>query len=179
MLGIYALLQLCNESKDTPQDTLIHTVALLMSANREINLKRRDLFRPDLNKQFGALCNPSTSLSTFLFGDDLNKEVEDLTKANKLSVKVNQKQRFTSYRIPSTSTSLRSQSHHGQQNTIVQSFRPRPFLGGRLGPVQGPATSPVSKEQNVNESVSSQVSSLCDSCLNLISSQPPFTAGGV
>ena len=31
----------------------------------------------------------------------------------------------------------------------------------------------------MNESVSSQVSSLCDSCLNLISSQPPFTAGGI
>ena len=138
MSGIYALLQLCNESKDTPRDTLIHTVVLLMSANREINLKRRDLLRPDLNKQFGALCNPSTSLSTFLFGDDLNKEVEDLTKANKLSVKVNQKQRFTPYRIPSTSTSSRSQSHHGQQNTRVRSFRPRPFLGADRGQSRAP-----------------------------------------
>ncbi len=80
MSGIYALLQLCNESKDTPRDTLIHMVVLLMSANREINLKRRELLRPDLNKQFGALCNPSTSLSTFMFRDDLNKEVEDLRK---------------------------------------------------------------------------------------------------
>ena len=133
MSGIYALLQLCNESKDTPRDTLIHT------ANREINLKRRDLLRPDLNKQFGALCNPSTSLSTFLFGDDLNKEaVEDLTKANKLSVKVNQKQRFTPYRIPSTSTSSRSQSHHGQQNTRVRSFSTTSFLGGRPGQSRAP-----------------------------------------
>ena len=138
MSGIYALLQLCNESKDTPRDTLIHTVVLLMSANREINLKRRDLLRPDLNKQFGALCNPSTSLSTFLFGDDLNKEVEDLTKANRLSVKVNQKQRFTPYQIPSTSTSSRSQSHHGQQNTRVRSFRPRPFLGAGRGQSRAP-----------------------------------------
>ena len=92
MTGLYAILQLCQNEQGVPKDHLIHAVVLLMSANRELNLKRRDLLRPDLNKQYGALCNPSTPMSTFLFGDDLNKEVEELTKSNKLSGKVHQNQ---------------------------------------------------------------------------------------
>ena len=91
--GLYATLHVCHELQGKPMDGLIHAVVLLLSANRGFNLKRRELLRPDLNKQYVALCNPSTAISTFLFGDD-NKEVEDLTKFNKLSGKVHSKPRF-------------------------------------------------------------------------------------
>ena len=120
-------------------DHLIHAVVLLMTANRELNLKRRDLLRPDLNKQYGALCNPSTPMSTFLFGDDLNKEVEELTKSNILSGgKVHHKYRFTPYRIPSTS-GVQPPSRYGQHDTRVRSSRPlRPFLGAGRGQSRPP-----------------------------------------
>ena len=72
---------------------MTHAAALLLLANRDVNLKRRDLIRPDLNKQYASLFNPSITISTFLFGDDLNKEVEELTISNKLSNKVTPKQR--------------------------------------------------------------------------------------
>ena len=138
MTGLYAILQLCQNEQGVPKDHLIDAVVLLMSANRELNLKRRDLLRPDLNKQYGALCNPSTPMSTFLFGDDLNKEVEELTKSNKLSGKVHQKHRFTPYRIPSTSGG-QTPSRYGQQDTRVRSSRPfRPFLGAGRGQSRPP-----------------------------------------
>ncbi|CAH3155755.1 unnamed protein product [Porites lobata] len=73
--GLYAVLQLCNSANGDQWNVLTHTAVLLLSANRELNLKRRDLIRPDLNKQYAPLCNPSTA------GDDLNKEVEELTKS--------------------------------------------------------------------------------------------------
>ena len=76
--GLYAVLQLCNSANGDQRNVLTPTAVLLLSANRELNLKRRDLIRPDLNKQYAPLCNPSTAVSTFLFGDDLNKEVEEL-----------------------------------------------------------------------------------------------------
>jgi len=107
MSSMYAVLQVCDKmanekSKDSNLTTLTHAVVLFLSGNRELNLKRRDLLRHDLNKQYAALCNPATPISTFLFGDDLNKEVEDLTKANKLSKKVTTpKRRPEPYRIPS------------------------------------------------------------------------------
>lgn len=99
MSGIYALVQLCNSAEGEHKSGLTHSIVLLLSANREFNLKRRDLIRPDLNKQYAALCNPSTPITTFLFGDDLNKEVEELTKSNKLSSKVTPKQRVEPYRV--------------------------------------------------------------------------------
>ena len=101
-------------------------------------LKRRDLLRPDLNKQYGALCNPSTPMSTFLFGDDLNKEVEELTKSNKRSGKVHHKHRFTPYRIPSTS-GVQTPSRYGQHDTRARSSRPlRPFLEAGRGQSRPP-----------------------------------------
>ena len=35
-----------------------------------------------------SLCSPSTPLSRFLFGDELSKSVEDITKANKIMAKL-------------------------------------------------------------------------------------------
>ena len=38
---------------------LVHALVLILSGNRELNLNRRELLRPDLNAQFTALCNAS------------------------------------------------------------------------------------------------------------------------
>ena len=94
-------------------NVLTHTAVLLLSANRELNLKRRDLIRPDLNKQHAPLCNPSTAVPTFLFGDDLNKEVEELTKSQKLSNKVTPKRRMEPYKVPA-SRGVRGRGHLSQ-----------------------------------------------------------------
>ncbi len=48
-----------------------------------------------------------------------------------------------------------------------------------MGAGRGQSRAPPPARFQKNKSVSSQVSSLCDSGLNLISSQPPFTAGGI
>ena len=64
-----------------------------MSTNRDFNLKRSELIRRDLNKQYAALCSLSIPASSFFFGDDLIKEVEDLAKASKLGNKVTPKKR--------------------------------------------------------------------------------------
>ena len=46
MTGLYTILQICQNDKGVPMDHLIHAIVLLMSANRELNLERRDLLRP-------------------------------------------------------------------------------------------------------------------------------------
>ncbi|XP_028394531.1 uncharacterized protein LOC114518732 [Dendronephthya gigantea] len=103
--GLCAVLEVCNSSDGDKRRTLAHATVLLLSANREFNLRRRDFIRPDLNKQYSSLCNPSIPVSTNLFGDDLNKEVEELTKSNKLSNKVTPKHRSDyrsePYKVPS------------------------------------------------------------------------------
>lgn len=99
--GLYAVLQTCNASSGEQKNVLTHAAVLLLSSNRELVLKRRDLIRPDLNKQYASLCNPSTPVSSFLFGDELNKEVEELTKSHKLSNKVTPKKRMEPYKVSS------------------------------------------------------------------------------
>ena len=96
--GLYAVLQTCNGSSGEQKNVLTHAAVLLLSSNRELVLKRRDLIRPDLNKQYASLCNPSTPVSSFLFGDELNKEVEELTKSHKLSNKVTPKKLMEPYK---------------------------------------------------------------------------------
>jgi len=131
MSGIYALLQQCNKAEGEQKSVLTHSIVLLLCANREFNLKRRDLIRPDLNKQYAALCNPSTPITNFLFGDDLNKEVEELTKSNKLSSRVTSKQRVEPYRtsrFKGNRTSY-SQSYRGKGPKQQQAS----FLGAGRG----------------------------------------------
>ena len=50
--GLYAVLQVCDSSSGNNKNALTYAPILLLSANRDINLKRRDLIRPDLNKQY-------------------------------------------------------------------------------------------------------------------------------
>ena len=140
--GLYAVLQLCNSANGDQRNVLTPTAVLLLSANRELNLKRRDLIRPDLNKQYAPLCNPSTAVSTFLFGDDLNKEVKELTKSQKLSNKVNPKRRMEPYKVPAS----RGVCRRGRFSQSAGRGRApsNSFLGQGLGhtrPQQNPRTS--------------------------------------
>ena len=61
---------------------------LILSGNRELNPKRRELLRPDLNTQFSALCNASTPISKELFGDDVGRKIDEVARANRLGKKL-------------------------------------------------------------------------------------------
>ena len=52
------------------------------------------------------------------------------------------------------------------------------LFGGRPEPTKGPATVPNHQEQNVTV-MCAEVSKLCNLCVDLISKQPPFQAGGI
>ena len=71
MSSLYAVLQVCNNLASSQQDkenltSLAHAAILRMSANRDFKLKRRELIRGDLNKQYAALCSPTVPVSSFL-----------------------------------------------------------------------------------------------------------------
>ena len=142
--GLYAVLQLRNSANGDPRNVLTQTAFLRLSENRELNLKRRDLIRPDLNKQYAPLCNPSTAVSTFLFGDDLNKikEVEELTKSQKLSNKVTPKRGMKPYKVPA-SRGVRGRGRFSQSAGRGRASS-NSFLGqgrGHAWPQQNPRTS--------------------------------------
>ncbi|XP_038053405.1 uncharacterized protein LOC119725881 [Patiria miniata] len=64
------------------------TITLMANANIELNLRRRELMRPDLNTQYQRLCAPSVPITQLLFGDDLTKAVHDIKTTNKVGNKL-------------------------------------------------------------------------------------------
>ena len=87
MAAMYAILEAARGACGTIKANLVHALVLILSGNRELNLKRRELLRPDLNAQFSALCNFSTTISTELSGDNVGKETDEVAKANRLGEK--------------------------------------------------------------------------------------------
>lgn len=61
---------------------------LLANANGELNMRRRDLMRNELDPKYRNLCAPSNPITNELFGDDLPKTVKDITDVNKISRKI-------------------------------------------------------------------------------------------
>ena len=67
---------------------LMDGVLLFANANQELNFRRRELLRPQLNANYGYLCAPSNPVTGELFGDDLPTTIKDITDTNRLSSKL-------------------------------------------------------------------------------------------
>ena len=76
---------------DELKATLAHSLVLALAGNRELNLRRRESLKLDLNAQFASLCNQTTPITSELFGDDLAQEIDEVSRANKLSRKLSSK----------------------------------------------------------------------------------------
>ena len=79
-----AILEASRGACGTIKANLVDALVLILSGNRELNLKRRELLRPDLNAQFSALWNLFTAISKELFSNDVGKEIDEVAKTNRL-----------------------------------------------------------------------------------------------
>lgn len=59
-------------------------LTLLANANFDLNMRRRDIFKEDVNPSFKSLCSPHIPLTTNLFGDDISKTVKEIGETNRL-----------------------------------------------------------------------------------------------
>ncbi|XP_072036803.1 uncharacterized protein [Amphiura filiformis] len=78
--GMCALMRFIGDDKLTSE--LEEVVALLCNANYELSNARKDHIKPQLNPAYGHLCQTQTG-SDFLFGDDLQRNVKDITEEKK------------------------------------------------------------------------------------------------
>ena len=65
-------------------DRIMTAFAILASANYDLSLRRREVMRSDLNPRFARLCFASTPVTTDLFGDEMQKMVDDIQRSHKL-----------------------------------------------------------------------------------------------
>ena len=82
------LLELKFNSKSASESD---SLALMGHAIDEVNIKRRELIKTDLNNQFKQLCGSHTTVTKQLFGYDLPKSVKEISETNKVGVKVSSK----------------------------------------------------------------------------------------
>ena len=68
------------------------SLPLLCLGNYQLNLRRRELIKPDLNKQFEALTS-TAPVSKLLFGDSLADQVKEIVNTNRLAGRVAHTQR--------------------------------------------------------------------------------------
>ena len=79
--GICAFAQTFDaNTSETHQDAL----AFFCDANFALNSFRKECIRPDMNPQYHYLCKPTINkVTSFLFGDDLGRQVKDLKAQRK------------------------------------------------------------------------------------------------
>ena len=66
---------LCSGDEDTEDTPALE--------NWKLNMKRRELIKPELNPPYTRLCKEDIAVSTKLFGDDLPKHLKDMSEAKK------------------------------------------------------------------------------------------------
>ena len=63
-------------------------IALLGHANRQINLLRKDLLRPEHKNEYSHLCNHTVPYTCQLFGDDVSKAAKEIEDAAEIGNKM-------------------------------------------------------------------------------------------
>ena len=82
---------LMSSTKELDQKALISklldSVAIIGHAVTELNLRRRELIKPDLNQQYATLCSAQVPITGLLFGDNLSQQCREIQETNKLGQK--------------------------------------------------------------------------------------------
>ena len=77
------------QSREMNLDELIGSntdaLALLGHAQYELSMKRRDAIRPSLNKDYTGLCSQNVPVTSLLFGDDLQQQLNTIKASNKIT----------------------------------------------------------------------------------------------
>lgn len=69
-------------------DRCTEALALLGHANRQINLARRDLLKPEIRDDYVHLCNHSLPFTSELFGSDISKTAKEIEDVARISSKI-------------------------------------------------------------------------------------------
>lgn len=102
-----------SKHKPTESDiskTVFQALVCLSASNHQMSVNRRDLIKPVLKNDYAQLCSASTPVTTFLFGDDLSKNMKDISEANKMGTNVS---RYSSQGSGSHGSSFKGGSKPG------------------------------------------------------------------
>ena len=74
-----------NSQWDTVLTTQIDAIALLGHANFQLSLRRREMLKPFLKKEYASLCSSQMAVSSCLLGDELQSQLAAIRSSNRIS----------------------------------------------------------------------------------------------
>ena len=114
--------------------SLSDSITMLAKANKEINMRHKEMIKPDLHDDYKHLCLSSIEPTSFLFGDELPKQVKDLTEVNRVGKKVihsrNSKANAFSYKSRASFGYGRNAQYHSSKRPNFLGSRPSAQAGG-------------------------------------------------
>ena len=63
-------------------------VSLLALASQEINVRRKELWRPELEESYKLLCTHNKPVTNWLFGDNLSQKVKEMSDTKKMYLRI-------------------------------------------------------------------------------------------
>ena len=73
---------------ESPIEGINDAIALLGHTNKQINMLRRDLLKPELRNEYNHLCTHSLPYTNQLFGDDVSKTAKEIEECSKMGYKL-------------------------------------------------------------------------------------------
>ena len=115
------LLKACAENSKLDLESMIgmntDALALLGHISFEVSQRRRDVIRPTLHKDYATLCASHVPITTLLFGDELQTQLNHIGASNKISSTASPASNFAHKRLYAKSHTATSNQHW------------KPFLG--------------------------------------------------
>ena len=105
---------------------LLNIQVVLGQSNVDLNHRRRELIKPDLNSQFHHLCTAAVPFTEWLFGDELKDNVKEIADANRVCGKI----------FPQSGNRGRGRGAFRGRFQRYQPYNP-PYAGGRGGGYRG------------------------------------------
>ena len=69
-------------------DCLWNSLTCFGNVSYQASMRRREFLKPEVSKNFRSLSSSSLPLTNYLFGDDISKQADEITKANEITSKV-------------------------------------------------------------------------------------------
>ena len=100
--GLFSLAMLANKLANNAKNSktidiaeilhhVIDSLVLFSQANWSLNMKRREQIKPGIASPYSRLCKPDLALTTKLFGDDLPKQLKDMTDVTRVGKQLQKK----------------------------------------------------------------------------------------
>ena len=62
----------------------MEAVGLLGHANANLNFRRREVMKPEIDREYGIMCSPNTKFTEWLFGDNVSGDLKEIQAVNRV-----------------------------------------------------------------------------------------------